>query len=62
MGKKKKKCGHISLDRQRLKKCENSFYRLIRRIKKEFWQTFLERNKKETINSEETHLENETKC
>ena len=51
--KEKKKWGHTSTDRKRLKKAQNIFYCLICKVKRECWQNFLE-GKEETLDPGKT--------
>ncbi len=59
--KEKKKWGHTSPDRERLKKARNAFYRLIRKTKRECWQNFLE-GEEETLEPGKIRPEDKNRC
>lgn len=62
MGKRKKKEDIYHQLEKSLKKSCNIFYYLIQKMKKEYWQTYIESNKEEIIDSGKIELEDKNKC
>ena len=59
--KEKKQQEQILPDRKRLKKARNAFYCLIRKVKREYQQNFLESEKK-ILEPDKTHLKDKNWC
>ncbi len=57
----KKTLAQISLDREKLKKAQNAFYRLIPKAKRECWQSFLEEEEK-SLDSDQIRAEDKNRC